>query len=157
MTLSAVLILLFLGFLLILIEILILPGTNVAGIIGLGMVLAGIYFSYKDIGTPIAHFVLAGSVVFLVGSLVLALRSKTWERLSLKKNIDGKVENVKEDAVKPGDVGIAISRLAPMGTVMINDETYEAKAGHSFVDPKTPVTVVKVSGNQIIVKPTENN
>ena len=95
MTITAVLILIAIGLVLILSELLVLPGTNVAGILGILLMVAGIYFGYKDIGTPVAHFILGGSFVFMIGAVVLVLRSNTWENISLSAAINSKVNNKK--------------------------------------------------------------
>lgn len=155
MTLTAILILIFLGVLLILVEFLILPGTNIAGIIGLLLIIGGIYFGYKDIGTPIAHYILFGSLTFMVVSIVFALRSETWKKASLKTSIDSKVTNIIENSIEVGDEGETVTRLAPIGKARIKDQVVEAKSNHLFLDPHTPITVTGVHGNQIEVKPKE--
>jgi membrane-bound ClpP family serine protease len=155
MSLSAVIILILVGLLLVLVEFFVLPGTNVAGIIGLVLIVGALFFSYRDLGTPTAHYVLAVSLLLMAGSVGLALRSNTWDKLSLKSTIQGKVISIEENEVQVGDKGIAITRLNPMGKVMVNNKTFEGKSGHHFIDQKTPIEVVKVSGNQLIVKPIE--
>jgi len=155
MSLTAIIILIVIGLLLILIEFLVLPGTNISGIVGLVMIISGIYFGYKDIGPPIAHFILGGSFLLIVGSLILVLQSNTWQRVSLNTNIEGKIINIEPNDVHPGDKGKSLTRLAPVGTVMVNEKTYEGKSGHTFIDPNTPIEVIKINGNQLIVKPIE--
>lgn len=155
MTLTAILILIFLGVILILIEFLVLPGTNIAGVIGLLLIIGSIFFSYRDIGTPTAHFILGGAFLFLVASITFAIRSNTWKKMSLKTSIDGKVENIEKDTVAIGDKGITISRLAPIGKAMVNNIVFEAKSNHKFLDQNTPIEVINIVGNQIIIKPLE--
>jgi membrane-bound ClpP family serine protease len=155
MTLTAILVLIVLGVLLILVEFLILPGTNVAGVIGLLLMIGGIYFSYRDIGAPTSHIVLGGSLLFMIGAIALALRSGTWQKVSLNTSIDGKVVNIVENTIKIGDSGETVTRLAPMGKVRVSDLVVEAKSSHHFLDPHTKVVVVGVSGNQIEVMPID--
>jgi membrane-bound ClpP family serine protease len=155
MTLTAILILIAVGLLLILIEFLVLPGTNIAGILGILMIIAGIYYGYRDIGTPIANYILAGSLVFMAGSITYVLRAKTWQKLSLNSAINSKFENIETLTVKPGDKGKSITRLNPVGTIIVNEKTFEGKSGHRFIDPNTPIEVIKVVGNQLLVKPIE--
>ncbi len=69
MSLTAVIILIIVGLLLVLVEFFILPGTNVAGIIGIILIIGAVYFSYRDLGTPLAHYILAGSILLMVGSV----------------------------------------------------------------------------------------
>lgn len=152
MGLTAIILLISIGLLLILIEFLVLPGTNVSGILGIVMVVAGIVFAYKDLGTPTAHYILTFGLILITASMIFILRSKTWQRISLNTNIEGKVENIKANEVNIGDKGKAVTRLAPIGTVLINNNTYEGKSGHSFIDPNTPIMVTKISGNQLLVK-----
>lgn len=156
MTLSAILLIIILGVILILIEFLILPGTNIAGIIGLLFIIGGIYFAYKDIGVPIAHYVLFGSLLFMITSIFFALRSNTWKNMSLKTSIDSKVENIKKDTIKIGDEGVTVTRLAPIGKARIGDQVIEAKSNHLFLDAGTLVVILKINGNQIEVKPIES-
>jgi membrane-bound ClpP family serine protease len=155
MSLTAVIILIIVGLLLVLVEFFILPGTNIAGIIGIILIIGAVYFSYRDLGTPIAHYILAGSVLLMAGSIFGALRSNTWSKLSLTSTIDGKMVNVEPNQVAPGDKGITLTRLNPMGKVMINSVVFEGSSRHHFIDQNTPIEVIKVSGNQIIVKPIE--
>lgn len=155
MSLTAIIIILTLGLLLILIEFLVLPGTNISGIVGLVLILVGIYYSYKHLGTPQAHYVLGVTFIAIVFSIVLILRSETWQKISLKSTINSKVENTETQFIAPGDKGVSLTRLAPVGTVMVKDKTFEGKSGHKFIDPNTPIEVIKIEGNQLIVKPIE--
>ncbi len=152
MSLTAIIILILVGMLLLLLEVFVLPGTNVAGIFGLLFIIGAIFYSYRDLGTPIAHFVLVGSLLLTSGSVLLGLRSNTWKRLSLKTTIDSKMANMEPNEVAVGEKGITITRMNPMGRILINNKSFEAKSSHRFIDQERPIEVVKIEGNQIIVK-----
>lgn len=156
MGLTPILILIFIGIILILIEILVLPGTNIAGIIGIAFILGAIFLSYKHLGTPIAHYVLMISFLLMSGAIFFVLRSNTWKKMSLNTSIDSKVETIEKDSIKIGDEGITVTRLAPIGKVQVNDRLVEAKSDRKFLDPDTPVKVVEVLRNQIIVELIDN-
>ena len=152
MSLTGIVILLLIALLLIFLEIFVLPGINVAGILGLLLMIAGIYLTYRQIGAPTAHYVLAATLI--LGTLILffGLRSSTWRKVSLDTAIEGKaIDNVAEN-VKVGDRGTALTRLGPIGTVQINGMTFEAKSAN-ITDAKTAVEVTEIVGNEIIVKP----
>jgi membrane-bound ClpP family serine protease len=155
MGLSAIVGLILLGLLLLVLEFLVLPGTNVAGILGIVLIIAAIYYGYKSLGVPAGHFVLVGSLVAMIFTTVLILRSKTWRKISLDTSIDSKVEDLGIKNIKIGDTGKAVSRLAPIGMVEINNTVVEGKSGHKFIDPDTFVEVINISRNQVIVKPIE--
>jgi membrane-bound ClpP family serine protease len=69
----------------------------------------------------------------------------------LKSTIDGKTNIINKERVKKGDQGITITRLAPMGRVLINDENVEAKS-EQFIDQNVEIEVEKILDNKIIVK-----
>jgi membrane-bound ClpP family serine protease len=145
------LVLVVVGFALLLLEILVLPGVNVAGILGFLCVGAAIYVAYTRVGATAGHLTLAGIAVG--GSLVTwyALRAKTWRRLQLDASIDGTVETV-DPLVKEGDAGVCVGRLAPAGKVRVGDVIVEAHAPGGYVDAGSEVVIVKVYKNKVIVK-----
>ena len=102
-----------------------------------------------------AHIILFTALALTVATVWLGLRSNTWNRLSLHSTISSKVMNVEPDELQVGARGESITRLNPMGRVLINNKSFEAKSGHLFIDPHTPIEIVKIEGNQIIVKPID--
>ncbi len=146
-----VLMLVVIGFVLLILEFLVLPGVNVAGIIGFACVCFGVYLGYKFFGTKAGHFILLATAV---GGFVVtwyALRTQTWKRLSLNSSIDSTVEGV-DESVKVGDCGICLGRLAPMGKVKVGDTVVEALSQSGYIDSHAEVEVVKVNKDKIIVK-----
>ncbi len=144
------------GLIIVLLEILVIPGGGVAGIIGFGLMVAGIYIAFDRGGNTFGFIVFAATVALNIVALVLALRSKTWDRAMLKKQIDSKV-NVVDNSIRPGDMGITISRCAPTGKALIHDDFYEVFAGTDFIDENQTVEVIKVEGNRILVKLKNEN
>ena len=99
-----------------------------------------------------------GNIVLLVtvvGSLTavyFALNSKTWRKLSLQTEIDGRVNDPDISVLHPGDKGIALTRLAPMGMIRVNNLELEAKSEENLIDAGSQVEVVSVGVNNVIVK-----
>ena len=133
-TLIAVLILV--GLLFIVLEILVIPGQGLFGVLGLIVMGIGIWQTYGAYGNVAGHIVLASSFVASVVSLVLSLRSKTWNRMMLNSKVDGKVNVIDEEKIKVGDVGKSVSRLVPAGKAMFSNEFYEVHTHGDFIDPQ---------------------
>lgn len=152
MSLTGIIIILLIALLLIFLEIFVLPGINVAGILGLLLMIAGIYLGYRQIGAPTAHYILATTLI--LGTLIMffGLRSSTWRKVALDTAIESKVAGDVSENVKVGDRGTALTRLGPIGTVLINGKTFEAKSAN-IIDAKTDIEVMEIDGNEIIVKP----
>ena len=153
MSLLIIILLILTGILLLLAEILLIPGITVAGVGGVLFVVAGIFFGYNEYGSVGGNIIAFSTFLLVLLSVVLALRSKTWKKTVLDTDITGKIQSVSELDIKVGDQGITSSRLAPMGKIKINKTFIEAKAASGFIDEKTPVEVVKVLNTNVIVKP----
>ena len=155
MTLTAIILFILLGIFLFLVEFLLIPGVTIAGIAGFILVVGGIYFAYDSLGTPEGHYVLAGTVIFSFLTIYFSLRSRTWNKLMLNSTIEGKVSSYTEDKVHIGDEGLAVTRLNPMGKVLINDEFLEAKSNGPYIEQQKKIRVINIKDFSVIVEPIE--
>ena len=157
MTLTAIILLIVLGFFLFLVEFLLVPGVTIAGIAGFILVVGGIYFAYDSLGTSTGHYVLGGTVVLSFLTIYFSLRSRTWKKLMLDSSIEGKVSSYTEDKVHIGDEGLAVTRLNPMGKVLINDEFLEAKSNGPYIEQQKKIKVINIRDFRVIVEPIEED
>ena len=70
-----------------LVELFVIPGISIAGILAGGCILFANYYAFANLGTTEGFITLLVSAVGCIGSLVWFMRSKTLERLSLKTDI----------------------------------------------------------------------
>jgi membrane-bound ClpP family serine protease len=140
------------GFIFLLLEVLVLPGISIAGFIGFVLIAVGIWQSYAVYGGFAGTITLIITLVLSVILLYIVLKSNTWKRVALNKNINSRVNLVDIEKVKPGKRGKTISRLAPMGKALIGGEYFEVKTTGEFIDQETEIEVVKTEHNKIIVK-----
>jgi membrane-bound ClpP family serine protease len=153
MSLFLIIILILLGILLLVVEFLIIPGVTVAGIGGVALIGGTIYLTYKNYGVMAGNIVLLSTLVLIIGVAILTLRSRTWKKVMLDKQIDGKAADSMEDLLKPGDRGKAITRLAPMGNIQVGEVITEAKSMGEFITVNSDIEVVRVKNKEVIVKP----
>lgn len=139
-----------LGIFALLLELLVLPGA-IVGIIGSLFIIGGVVLSYAKFGMMAGHITLFTTAVFIVITVVLFLRSKTWKKMTLKTQINSKM-NIQPDFLKEGMEGISISRLAPSGKAMFENEIVEVFSKLDFIDQNQPITIFKIDGSKIIVK-----
>ncbi len=152
MSVTLVIILIVLGLSLLVVEVLILPGITVAGIGGGILTVSGVYLSFRYFGNTVGLLVLVGTAALFIILMAYALRSKTWKRLSLHAEIDGKVNVIDTNSIKVGDTGVAISRLAPIGKVLVHDQIVEGKSQFGLIEEKSKIEVVQVTESSIIVQ-----
>ncbi|MGE0077085.1 MAG: NfeD family protein [Bacteroidales bacterium] len=149
---TLIIVLIVIGLILLVAEFLVIPGFTVAGVAGFVLIIFGIYLGYSQFGVITGHIILLSTAVASVATIAISLRSKTWSRVMLNDSVDSKALDEYDHFVKPGDEGIAVSRLAPMGKAKINDHVVEVAALGELIDQQSPIEVVKVDGNKITVK-----
>ena len=136
-------------------EIFLIPGMGFAGIFGFLSLAASVTMAYVYISPLAGHITLCAASVIAAICIVVFLRGKTLEKMALKTDIAGKVDLLSGLDVKVGDVVKTCSRLAPMGKVRIGSTEVEAKSMGEFIDPEKPVSIEKIEGNIVLVKPAE--
>ena len=157
MSVTLIIILILLGILLFIIEFLLIPGVGIAGIMGAALMIGGVILGFTYHGVTVGNIILASTVVLSVITLVLTLKSKTWKNVMLNTKIEGKVNNIEQNGKKLniGDTGTTITRLNPMGKIMIDGQYYEAQALNMLIDEGTEIIIIKIAGKKIIVKPNK--
>ena len=145
------------GILLFLLEIFLIPGISIAGIAGTLFLGGAVIYAYTVMGTFAGNLTLGLSVIGLVAGIWLFVRSRMLEKISLKTDIDSKVEPLKDIEINEGDEAVTVSRLAPVGKIRINDAVVEAKSLNDFIDEGEKVVVIKVQTTNVIVQKINNN
>jgi membrane-bound ClpP family serine protease len=146
-----IIMLIVLGVLFLLLEILVIPGTTLAGILGFGLVFVGLWQAYASKGIVEGHITLGATLVVTVITLYYSFKAGTWKRMALKTTVDGKMDQLDGIFIKEGDEGTSISRLAPSGKAMFNNELVEVHTYGEFIDQEKEIVVISVKDNKIIV------
>ena len=141
------------GIILIFVEILLIPGVGVAGVLGLLSMGGSCFYAFHEFGNTAGAIVTAVVAVLIVALTIWVLRAKTWKRMSLETNIDSKAVSSEASTIAVGDRGKTLTRLAPMGSARFGDYVVEVKALEGMLDPGVDVEVVLIEDNRIIIKP----
>ena len=145
--------LVFTGLLLLGLELLVIPGFGITGILGLGSFAASCYLAFTNFGTATGVSVVVALIVLVTLFVVFVLRSKTWKKITLETNIDSKVDDVPQNkGIEVGMTGVALTRLAPAGQAEIGDVVTEVFSRDSVVSAGSRVEVVELSDNKVFVK-----
>lgn len=140
------------GVLFLVTELVLLPGVSVGALLSLVCYGAAIYLGFSQFGTTTGVVVIVVILILSLLATILSLRAKTWQRFSLKQEIRSSSMPTPSDELVVGDRGVTLSRLAPMGKVVINDRQYEAKTTGSYIDAQTPIEVIGFENFNVIVK-----
>jgi membrane-bound ClpP family serine protease len=139
------------GFILFIVELFVMPGTSVTGIMGVVAVVYGLVRIFTDMGNTAGWIALITVVVFCSALATWFIRTKSWKKITLKDELEGKVNVIDNQKIKVGDEGKALSRLVPMGQADFGGETFEVHSTDGFIDQKTSIKVVKIENSKIFV------
>ena len=140
---------------LLLAEIFLLPGITIAGIGGALFAIGGIAYAYS-VSAQAGNITIVSSIIAFGSVFFWMLRSNSFNRVALKKNIESTVSSPRDENLHVGDEGVTLSRLAPIGKARFNNITVEAKSLNDFVDENTPVVIVSVEGYNVVVEHKNN-
>jgi membrane-bound ClpP family serine protease len=148
-----ILTLLLIGLMLVVVELVFIPGTTIVGLLGAVFVIAGVFIGYRHFGDTAGNYILLGVSVTLIITLVYSFRSSAWTKFALKTSMDSKVNEGLTDTLKVGDEGKTISTLRPGGRAEFNDQQYEVRTLGSYVEQNTSVKIIQLDLNTIVVEP----
>ena len=149
-------VLIFIGLVMAILEIFFLPGITIAGVSAVLFFVGAIFYAFTQLGEFAGYLTIAVSVLVTIGGIILFIRSRSLDRIALKTSIDSVAPTLISDQIKVGDEGITLSRLNPMGSVLINNISVEARTREDFIDEDVPVVVDKVDRTTIIVQKKNN-
>jgi membrane-bound serine protease (ClpP class) len=152
------------GLVLLAVEIFVIPGFGLTGVLGISSLLAGLSLSLIGAGAT-WEFVLRamGRVIFslllaLVASLALLRflpRLPFGRRLILETGLpagQGYASAPDSDRSWLGKSGTALSPLRPAGIAEIDGERVDVVSDGEFIGSGVPIVVTRVDGNRIVVR-----
>ncbi|PJA96881.1 MAG: peptidase [Ignavibacteriales bacterium CG_4_9_14_3_um_filter_34_10] len=167
---SAIEILLFvIGFIMLIVEIFVIPGFGFVGVGGIIMMIAGLFLglisdfpviSWIDISNAIIQLALTFVFTGIFISFILKFLPKTeiFSKLVLSKMIDstsGYISNEPQISELVGKKGKTLTDLRPSGTAQINNDKIDVVSESEFVLKNSSIVVVKVEGSKVVVRAVE--
>ena len=151
--------LLFIGFFALFIELFI-PALGIIGGIGIILAIASTVVAYRNFGSQVGIYFLAGTLIGVPLLVVIGLRlfPKTplgrWLilRKSEKSNEGFTAHNNERYTGLLGKEGVTLTLLRPSGMVKIDGEKYSVIAEGELIEAGRKVRVIRVEGNRIVVR-----
>jgi membrane-bound ClpP family serine protease len=143
------------GILLVIIEIIFIPGTTVVGFLGGAMSIYAVAKSYVAFGNTTGNIFLVSTSIGFGLILFLCLHYNVWNRFAMNETSEGKALNDVEEEIQIGDQGISLSDLRPVGKAEINNKHYEVQTLGEFCPHNTALVVIEVNRHKIIVQPVK--
>ncbi len=139
------------GYVLLLLEFLIIPGFGVAGVSGIVSIVAAIYLAVTRLGGTTGPATVVAILVATTALMTLLSRSRVGRRLVHETSLAGAKSAPPIAAV--GERGIAETDLRPAGIAVIDTRRLSVVTVGDYVAAGTQVAVVQVEGGRIVVEP----
>lgn len=140
------------GLILLLLEILFIPGTTVVGIFGFLVSLAGLVYAFLTFEYSLALWITGVAVALNFAAVWYGFSSGVWKKFSLKSSMTGGAFDGRTSGLEVGMMGTTVSDIKPFGKALFSDELYEVKSESGFIEVGKTVEIVKIENNKIIVK-----
>ena len=143
---------LFIGWLLVFLEVFFIPGITVFAAVGTITMITGVVFAYSNFGVVAGTLTLAATAIFTFLSIVLGYKTGVFKGFTLMDTVKGKMNEVDTSAIKVGDTGVAMSKISFIGKGIFNDNIYEVQSMGEYIDEGQAIEVIKISMNKIFIK-----
>ncbi len=159
------------GFLLLGMEMFVLPGFGIAGVSAIIVLAAGLVLSFQNFVLPDPNLPWQGDLMMknlglvmgsALGALLVSMSVVRFVLPKLSKIVQGpyldatlrdsRAEPTEALGISGGDEGISLTTLRPSGKVRIRDRKVDAVTQGDFIGPGTPVRVVQVTAGHVIVE-----
>jgi len=141
------------GIVLIVLELVFVPGTTIVGVLGLAFSVGGIALSFDYFGDTAGFVVLIITSLLSLATLIYSLRSGVWQRFANKKAINSKFNEGKTKHLNVGDDGEAVSTLKPIGQAEFKNGIFEVTTRGNYLEPGNKVKIIRIDANKIYVEP----
>lgn len=141
--------------LLLVVEVMLIPGFGFTGILGVAAMIGAVAYSFFVIGSLAGWVTLLVTIAICVALFVWALYGKSLDKVALKKKIESTVKEDELTRFSVGDKGVSRTRLALIGEAEINGLIVEVKSESGLIDEGRPVEIVRISGDTVFVKNIE--
>ncbi len=151
---ALVVLLLLVGFVLLAVEVLVIPGFGVAGIAGVASLAAGGILSWRSYGPLWGLGVVSGTILASLALLWIVARTKVGRSMSLQTTLEGTTADETLESLV-GKTGQAVSVLRPSGAALIDGERYPVLSEGLFLDKGSLVKVIRVDAGRLVVEPID--
>jgi len=174
-------IILCIGLILLALELFVIPGFGITGILGIVFMIVGLFAlmlpglaslnifdpdTFRLVGQAFMERLawLSGALIFAVIVIILLAKFFShhyfrFSKLILKgeqESSKGYVSGIARELMpNEGDLGETVTPLRPSGKVHIGENLFDAITQGSFLETNVPVEVIRIEGNKVVVQPIE--
>lgn len=142
----------FLGALLLLVEVTLIPGLGLTGILGVVSFIVSVAYAFVVLGTTAGWVTFLAVLALVVVFILWSVYGKPFKKLALKTNIESTVKVPDAAAIAVGDEGVALTRLALVGEADFGKAQVDVTSADGFIDEGAAVYVSRITESTVFVK-----
>ncbi|MAQ95409.1 hypothetical protein B1759_05180 [Rubrivirga sp. SAORIC476] len=147
------------GLALVAVEVTVVPGFNVVGVMGVLGAAVGVVVAFAEFGPVGGVGTLAATLLAAGGMAYLLYDSGAWDRFvlsdSLRRDADEDAVEVESRSRLLGKTGTAVTPLRPGGVADLGGERVEVETEGAFVAAGSAVRVVALNRQRVLVRMEE--
>lgn len=140
------------GFVLLISELVVVPGFTFFGIAGFIAYGIGFALAFSRLGFEMTLVLFLGTTVATALLLYLAGRAGIWNRLVNRASERGFESQRPDLSALVGIAGEVVTPLRPAGKIRSDGRMIDVVADGGFVEAGTEVEVIRVDGNRVVVR-----
>jgi membrane-bound serine protease (ClpP class) len=155
-------ILMFLGFIFLLLEIFVVPGFGPVGIAAIALLGMGVYLSWIKLNIIWGVGITLVSILSVFISFIILKKSGATDKFILGRRINEKstpdlqIESKRKTFdrldITVGESGVTISDLRPSGIGEFRDKRLNVIADGIYINRNTRIRIVRIEGNRVFVE-----
>jgi len=145
------------GMVLLAVEVIVLPGFGVAGVLGLAAIVVALVRIFEESALPVLGYgvvfggVLMAVLLWMLPNSRLAAIFRLSDRLPSSGGTAGTVSTVDRVDLL-GAIGTAITDLRPAGVARFGNDRVDVVSEGDYISVGSPITVLRVEGSRVTVR-----
>lgn len=151
----------FAGLVLLIMEIFVIPGFGVCGVLGIASIIGAVVCAAPSLTLAMVQLgvALLAAVVLIIISLKCGKTRRVWSKLILREATTTEGGYVSQPGginALVGKTGVTLTDLRPSGAALIDDKRTDVLSEGRFIKRGTYVIVIRVEGSSVVVRSLEN-
>lgn len=152
MSFAIIISILLLGLLLIFLEMFVIPGTALFGIVGGIALIAGVALMYSYYGAKWGNITAGITGAALIVTVVAGFKVIQSNRIAMKAEIKSKVNVLDKHEYALGQKGKTVSELRPNGKAVFDNDRVDVYSEGEYIQRESDIEIIKITHNKIFVK-----
>ena len=136
---------------LLVVEVVFIPGFGFTGFAGLVAMAGSIFYAFAQIGNAAGWITILVMGMVCISLFLWALYGNSLDKVALNKNIDSTVRDNDVSTLRVGQRGVAKTRLALIGEALFDGRVFEVKSESGFIDEDDEIEIIRISGDTLFV------